>query len=295
MNKKPLVIYHANCTDGLAAAWCFWQAYEDTMEYFPGVYGQPIPDIADRVVYLVDFSYKREQIADMCQWATSVAVLDHHRTALDDLDGLDLEHDNLDLSHCTITKSGAGIAWDYVMNGLSSKEEYRAPPLFLQHVQDRDLWNFQLPLTKEIIRGATNETLTLTTIDIYMQMSKTDLEYIASLGKNILISEMTMIKGIVKECSRKLSLPISVDTFAELVLISAPGALFSEMGDYVGSDRDVSGVIMYYDTATHRVFGLRSNKEHGVDVGRIASYYSGGGHKNAAGFKVTRLHWLAQL
>lgn len=285
MSNKPLVIYHAHCTDGIAAAWCFYNEFGDSMDYFPGVYGAPVPDIVDRDVYLVDFSYKRDKMSDICKFANKVVVLDHHKTAIEDLDLLDLEYPNLDLSWCTTRKSGAGLAWGYVYGE-------RPMPPFLAHVQDRDLWNFELPLTKEIIRGATNEPLTIELIDVYMQMSDTDLKPIAALGKNILISEMTLMKGILKECTREIEFD-NGGSFVSLPCVNAPGALFSEMGNLLG--KTSLGVAMYYDTKSHRVFGLRSNKEHGIDVSAIAKAYGGGGHKNAAGFKVTRDHPLATI
>lgn len=41
----------------------------------------------------------------------------------------------------------------------------------------------------------------------------------------------------------------------------------------------------YYDTGTDRVYSLRSCP-HGMDVSQIAASYGGGGHRNAAGFKI---------
>lgn len=48
----------------------------------------------------------------------------------------------------------------------------------------------------------------------------------------------------------------------------------------------------YWDTPTGRVFSLRSTDE-GMDVSVIASQYGGGGHRNAAGFRVAFDHELA--
>ena len=50
----------------------------------------------------------------------------------------------------------------------------------------------------------------------------------------------------------------------------------------------------YLDTADSRVFSLRSRREGGVDVAKIAESYGGGGHRNAAGFRVPRDHLLSQ-
>lgn len=42
----------------------------------------------------------------------------------------------------------------------------------------------------------------------------------------------------------------------------------------------------YWDTPGGRMFSLRSNDE-GEDVAEVAKQYGGGGHRNAAGFKVS--------
>ena len=86
---KPLVIYHGNCADGFSAAWCFWRYHRDTADYVAGVYQTPPPDVTGRDVYLVDFSYKRAVVADMLTKAARVTLIDHHKTAIEDLAGLD--------------------------------------------------------------------------------------------------------------------------------------------------------------------------------------------------------------
>ncbi|MFB5634981.1 MAG: bifunctional oligoribonuclease/PAP phosphatase NrnA, partial [Candidatus Nitrosomaritimum aestuariumsis] len=48
----------------------------------------------------------------------------------------------------------------------------------------------------------------------------------------------------------------------------------------------------YWDTEDGRVFGLRSFSK-GSDVSEIAKEYGGGGHRNAAGFRVDWNHPLA--
>ena len=51
----------------------------------------------------------------------------------------------------------------------------------------------------------------------------------------------------------------------------------------------------YYETNKGRVYSLRSQSD-GVDVSAIAGLFGGGGHKNAAGFRVTYedLHKLSE-
>lgn len=86
MSSKPLVLYHSSCQDGFCAAWVAWRALEGNAEFIPVQYGQePPPHIDDRRVYVLDFSYKRPVLAQMCRQASHVTVLDHHRTAEQDL------------------------------------------------------------------------------------------------------------------------------------------------------------------------------------------------------------------
>ena len=56
--KPDMCIYHGNCQDGFGAAWAVWKRFGDAVEYVPGFYGQPAPDVAGRSVVMVDFSYK---------------------------------------------------------------------------------------------------------------------------------------------------------------------------------------------------------------------------------------------
>jgi len=93
--KPTLCIYHGNCADGFGAALAVWLKYGNDVKYHVGVYGQPIPDVNGQDVVLVDFSYKRAQMSELCAKNKSVLVLDHHKSAMEDLDGL--ENGNLNL------------------------------------------------------------------------------------------------------------------------------------------------------------------------------------------------------
>ena len=136
---KKLCIYHGNCADGFGSAWCVRHALgEENVEFFAGVYGDTLPDVAARDVVMVDFSYKRPVMLEAIDKASSVLVLDHHKTAAQDL---------ADLPGATVVfdmdRSGAGITWDYYHPG-----EQR--PALINVIEDRDLWRFKLPRTREI-------------------------------------------------------------------------------------------------------------------------------------------------
>lgn len=66
-------------------------------------------------------------------------------------------------------------------------------------------------------------------------------------------------------------------------VVNAPYMWASELGNELCQGEPFAAT--YYDTAEARVFSLRS-KDDGVDVSEIASEFGGGGHRNAAGFRV---------
>src|SRR5262249_46835791 len=82
---KPLCIYHGGCDDGFAAAWVVRKALGGEVDFYPGVYQKDPPAHDGRDVIFVDFSYKRPVLEAMAQQAASVLILDHHKTAAEDL------------------------------------------------------------------------------------------------------------------------------------------------------------------------------------------------------------------
>lgn len=78
----------------------------------------------------------------------------------------------------------------------------------------------------------------------------------------------------------------------EVWAASLPHIMASDAGELMCQGEPFAAV--YWDTAEHRQFSLRS-RDGGLDVATIAQGYGGGGHRNAAGFRVTRDHELARV
>lgn len=169
--SKTLCIYHANCADGLGAAWAVHRALGDDVEFVAARHGEPAPTstssrvqggIAGRDVLIVDFSYPLATLRAMAASADSVLVLDHHKTAQEDLHDLDApmtysewvkygkvagnEPENL-AAIFDLNRSGAGIAWDYLHPGDERAAEpsirYGRRPRIIDLIEDRDLWYFR--------------------------------------------------------------------------------------------------------------------------------------------------------
>jgi oligoribonuclease NrnB/cAMP/cGMP phosphodiesterase (DHH superfamily) len=281
--SRPLVIYHGNCADGFSAAWCFWRKYRDGADYLAGVYQQDPPDVSGRDVYLVDFSYKRQVVEKMLAEAHSVTLIDHHKTAIEDLQPLFMQDswtgEPKQLAHFVdLNRSGATLAWDYLF-----PNEPR--PLLLGHIEDRDLWRFKLPNTREIQANIFSYEYTFEQWARLMSADQADLLKMTVAGAAIERKHHKDIAELVGVCKRRMSIGGHVVPVASL-----PYTLVSDAAHLMAQGEPFAAC--YWDTPEGRVFGLRATEE-GIDVSEVAKLYGGGGHAKAAGFKVPRDHLLA--
>lgn len=287
MEMKPLVIYHGNCADGFSAAWCFWRKYRDGAEYVAGVYQQNPPDVAARDVYLVDFSYKANVVARMLEQANSVTLIDHHKTAIDDLRPLkeaEIASNGNGLGDrfgwfCDLNRSGATLAWDYLF-----PNEPR--PLLLGHIEDRDLWRFKLAGTREIQAFVFSHEYTFEQWDKLMSADQIELLKMNAAGAAIERKHRKDVAELVGVCKRRM-----VIAGYDVPVASLPYTLVSDAAHAMAQGEPFAAC--YWDTAEGRVFGLRAADD-GMDVSEVAKRYGGGGHAKAAGFKVPREHELAR-
>lgn len=282
---KPLVIYHGNCADGFSAAWCFWRKFKDGADYHAGVYQQDPPDVIGRDVYLVDFSYKRAVVEEMLAKANSVTLIDHHKTAIEDLRPLFRQDSYTGGApqlnwFVDLDRSGATLTWDYLFPGEDR-------PLLLGHVEDRDLWRFKLPGTREIQAFVFSHDYTFEMWDRLMSADQVELLKMTAAGAAIERKHHKDIAELVGVCKRRM-----VIAGHDVPVASLPYTMGSDAGHLMAKGEKFSAC--YWDTAEGRVFGLRSSDD-GLDVSEIAKQYGGGGHARAAGFKVAREHELARI
>lgn len=274
---KPLVIYHANCTDGFSAAWVFHHKDPDGYDFHPGSYGAAPPDVTGRDVYLVDFSYPRAVLREMARGAASLTVLDHHKTAQADLEGFTDEASNTTVVF-DMDRSGCAIAWDFMF-------PHSPRPLLLGHVQDRDLWKFKLDGTRDVMAYVFSFKQSFETWDRLMAAAPVELLKMTAAGSAIERKHAKDVSEIVSMCQRSL-----VIGGHKVMAAGVPSTMASDAGALMAQGKPLAAC--YYDTHSHRCFSLRST-DAGIDVSAIAKEYGGGGHRNAAGFRVERTHPLA--
>ncbi len=272
--KKYLVIYHANCTDGFASAYAAWKFFRarrmlHEVEFYPCNYGQiiPAPLVKDRIVYILDFSFPKEGMDFILEHCQVCTLLDHHKTALENLQSL--KHPKLRMT-LDMERSGAVLSWEHFFPKIPV-------PLFFRYVQDRDLWQWKLEDSRLV-----SEVFQATPFDFdhyeYLELKTSlNLPDIVSMGKAIKMWKDKMIESILKN-KKWIKLAGYV-----IPVCACPGILASEVGEILAADSPFAAT--YVDGLEKRTFSLRSNTS-GVDVTTIAKQFGGGGHKAAAGFSI---------
>lgn len=324
---KPLVIYHAHCTDGFGAAFAAWLKLGDNAEYLPMEYGVDLlatykGSLIAREIYILDFSLPKAVMDWLFGHAKRVIWLDHHKTAFEMWtglyvkDGVHIEHDYDPGSMrpwVTLddTKSGAMLAWEYFHPGTEV-------PMLIQHIDDRDRWQFKLGGSRELHAAMNSlKPWTFSQWDLLFHVDGIRLEALKDEGSAILRAHSQHVQAALKQSrlcqivkpekqrgrrveppwSHRVSGPNHLGYFDEAYVsglaANAPAFLASDLGHELANKSGTFGLVwsMAGDGQIH--CSLRSNGDY--DVSAIAKVFGGGGHRNAAGFSVemgTLLEWI---
>lgn len=268
-----LVIYHGNCADGFGAAYAAYKAMPDA-EFYPGKYQESPPDVTGKTVYMLDFSYKRPVILEMAKQAEKIIIIDHHLSAMKDLEGITHEANNV-MSTFNMLKSGAVMAWEHFHPSKS------VPELF-HYIQDRDLWKHELPNTHEVSAALFSYEYSFI---VWEGLMYVPISILAAQGASILRKSNKDLNELLPQVTRHMFICGHSVKAANL-----PYMFASEAGHILSEGMPFAAT--YFDVHDGRQFSLRS-QDNGIDVSEIAKQYGGGGHKHAAGFKVPRSHPLA--
>ena len=302
---KDLVMFHANCTDGAFAAYAHWTSKDTPSDsiYYPVSHRHTwletfkklqvtVPDLIDRRVFILDFSYPPQAILELGRRSRSVVLLDHHKSAMDQYKSYATVSDSDNTLEVTLapnvlvyfdlTRSGAVIAHQYLHSG----EEL---PKWYEWVQDRDLWCFDLPETRDFAAG----------IRFFMGTTKFDhpdhfliLDQILSNVPDILI------KGRIVESIRDLRINkhlaqsinrVSLQTKDRTLKVGFKNAdydLASDLAQRLIGHHRLDMVVIYSITTQNTVAcSVRSTKL--VDSTFFSLHHGGGGHPQANGCELS--------
>jgi oligoribonuclease NrnB/cAMP/cGMP phosphodiesterase (DHH superfamily) len=269
-------------------------------------------ELAGHDVYILDFSFSRVALEAMAASANSVTQIDHHASArsawadvlIEQDSGLEqFAHPVLPLSIIfDLDKSGARLSWEYFYPDTPL-------PLLLRHIEDSDLWRFALDGTRAFGRALRLLPFDFLLWDQLMTESATtsSARYQAMLLEGEAI-ERFFEREVSRLAASRLVMPATLrgeplDDLQSIrhgqPLISAKNSnwqaikgwainadsLFSsELGHSLAARSNTFGLIWQLAADGEIKVSLRAAGT--VNVAEIASRYGGGGHPNAAGFRL---------
>ena len=282
---KPIIIFHGNCMDGIAAAWGVYDGLRhlpELPEFVQGYYGNPPPAIKGRDVYIVDFSYPANVMEQIIAEANMVVVLDHHASAKQACQNVTVDESTGSKIIFDMNRSGAMLAWDF----FHSEE----PPLVLQYIQDRDLWTWKLPYSQEINMFLRNPDIIDPNkpMEAFLQLSKfaamPDADF---LGISVPRGE-ELLKArdrLVEECTKNWFVVTMQLPEGEVLVPAcfAPSSIASECGNTLAYMEGAEVGVVFGNLAFGK-FACSIRGRKGTDLAkRLALHYGGGGHDQAAG------------
>lgn len=342
---KTLCIAHgSSCVDGYAASWVVHRALGDGVEFVYASYDEDPPDctrvsnkdggtlgklgkdyhlacnaLAGRDVLIVDFSYPIAVLREMAKEARTVLVLDHHKSAAEDLKpitGLVTERipwsgrnswlnketwpdGMLELAAIfDMERSGAGLTWDYFNPG-------QLRPWFINLVEDRDLWKFTDDRSRPFHAAVTSYPLDFVLWDRLVQdkygiaTGAGSFAYdLIKEGTGILRKHDLDVQTVIRTTRRTMVIggdrvpvcncpPWLASDVGHALTEPQPGNYYTDCVT-IRDGKTVTPVFAatYYDRDGKRNFSLRSRPE-GRDVSKVCALYQGGGHHGAGGFEAS--------
>jgi uncharacterized protein len=263
VHADRVILYHADCPDGFAAAWAAWKKFKVGALYIPvPPSNRDLPIVArGKHVYTVDCSFPIDVIAEIKKNVSSLNIIDHHIT---NREAVALADDSLfDLSH-----SGAVLAWKYF-------HPKKPVPKILLYVEDADLWKFKLPRTKKIMAALQLYDAQFSVWDKIIR----DIE--AGRSEKLLMEGDVLLRHMDRRIGRLAANAEDVIFEGYTCKMVNTSMYVSELGHTLV--KHGSPIAILWSRREHKIIvSLRSNGK--VDVAELAERYGGGGHKSAAGF-----------
>lgn len=269
-----VVLYHAECNDGImAAAIVSYFEKDPTITYFPVMYSAPLPEIAPGVdVIFVDFCHNNLGVMlDLLERCNSMVIYDHHDGSVPVLKAL-MESDKLKhkLTVCYDEhESGASVTW----------KQYSPLPMpkAVACVRNHDLHKYKTIEDDFFFYGVLTEAQSIS----FWTSLILDEEAVNALivaGRNIY---NFVLNSVLPQARTKL-MYASIEGFV-VPVVNVNRILQSLVLEELCK---VSMVAIAYEDLGNgkRKWSVRSMQSTGGAAQRIARKFNGNGHENAAGF-----------
>lgn len=288
-----LCIYHADCIDGAFAAYWVQQKFPDIKTYPAYHESVKYPSVEGEHVYIVDFCYESKILERMIEeGAKSITILDHHSSAISDVEAYMVTEEEIRTLHTTfykdckvknktpirafidIQRSGAGISHDVLFD-----KKDRIPLLDMVERQDTKIGDDRRSVAVATFLYSYEVTPDLFRNIITTYQGHRGLQQIITIGMHLL----RMRSKQMRQLSDRYRV-VEVDGIEMYAANTA--AIFSSAVAKTLAKKHINKIGMsYYDDGQGLQFKLVST-EGGPNVGEIAKKYGGGGHTRIARFYV---------
>lgn len=278
-----VVAYHANCTDGLAAAAVVLNRLDHTHvgKFVPIQYGQPLPEAiakgGENIIF-VDFCPEAEQVPEIQKLWKDWFVIDHHKSR----EWIALEYP--DNSVFVDGKCGAVLAHEWFNPG-------QPLPEMLTYVQDRDLWQWRLLDSRAVSAALAEEDRE---VDRFARLLL-DFDASAVITKGeILLARRTRAARSLAEKAYSVGSDYGDGFYA----VNATADVSEVCEEMLKLYPEIEVACAWFAIGPHEVqlsFRSRSHAPHYINALGMAKYFGGGGHEHAAGAKMSMPMWSRYL
>lgn len=272
---KEVCFYHGGCADGILSA-AIIKKSNPTIECVSSAYGdRPDPELyTGATVYISDFSFEPEVMKDIHTKAHMLIWNDHHQTAKDK--NLEMWNDKTIPGFRQMDKSGALLTWEYI--------NPKTPvPILVSRTSDRDLWKYEFGEESAWYHEAFDyfisdpqDVLDCPILDDQHPFYEVETKKWIGTGKIIVnLKNKRVKKAFATGFEKKI--------LGKRVWCMNSQTDISDIGNYACKHGYDAGIV-FSKTGDLWHYSVRSTD--GKTALEIATKYKGGGHPNAAAFRI---------
>lgn len=289
-----VVLFHGNCQDSFMCAVLARLAFKQNCVFKACSYDEAFDEAFDEStlplysmahVYILDFSYPVNVLLKISGYASSLTVLDHHKTFAETIK----RNPDVAFTYRPIANTefvyepnscGARMTSDFLCS--SGYDLSECPQMLINYVEDRDLWKWQLPYSHEINEYFSTVPRTFALWKTLMRQFQDQRDVMVTVGTNLLCQTELHV-------TRLASAAFPYELCGHKVWVCNTQSFQSEVGHKICElFPDAKFAAMYYDKdATTRMWSLRGRATDDFDCSEVAKKFGGGGHKKACGFKTS--------
>ena len=303
-SAKHAIIYHKDCNDGFASAWLMAKLLEEKGEdytLYAMHYGDNVPNIENSYIWILDFSLPYSILLTLSSKNNNIMLMDHHASAFKllsdsyaDVDEIPKDayyiNDNKENNISILlqnNRSGCGMAMDFCMHEKANIAQNKRVVAVIEAIEDRDLWRFKLPDTEIYSALISSIDKTVECWDrVLLKMNDDEFAKIFERAKIINEYENTTAAAAAKK--------VKIIDFQEMkVPVTNCTSLISLTNDKMNKYTGISMTYFIMSDSNLAIISLRSRGD--INVATIAEKFGGGGHKNAAGFKLSLISLIDLL